>query len=219
MMKIPIFSKKSFSHHSAQPLKCYVKVIRQREGFDTELFSKHTDGNQLLHYTSYHPVHTRDSIPISQFSRVERSGTVATILRKHWGILKSSTLTQSYIGARTQGMFPCLSCTQWCCVHKGTTFEHPITGRKYLLRGFYTCRSKFAVYVLICPCGLLYIGETTLQIKTRISQHRSTIRKGNVRLPVSRHFVEKGHLDTDLKFMVLECVPTPRRGGDRELML
>ncbi|OCT84834.1 hypothetical protein XELAEV_18022991mg [Xenopus laevis] len=104
--------------------------------------------------------------------------------------------TQSYMGTKSRGMFPCLTCSQCCCVHKGTTFEHPTTGRKYTLRGYYTCLTKFAVYVLICPCGLLYVGETTLQIKTRISQHRSTIRKGNVMLPVSKH-----------------------RGGDRELRL
>ncbi|OCU00148.1 hypothetical protein XELAEV_18005934mg, partial [Xenopus laevis] len=128
-------------------------------------------------------------------------------------------LAQSYIGARLQWMFLCLSCTQCCCVHKGVIFEHPTTGRKYPIKGYYTCSSKFAVYVLISPCGLLYVGETTLQIKTRISLNRSTIRKGNVTLPVSRNFVEKGHTDTELKYMVLECVPTLRGGGDRELIL
>ncbi|OCT63446.1 hypothetical protein XELAEV_18044544mg [Xenopus laevis] len=43
--------------------------------------------------------------------------------------------------------------------------------------------------------------------------------KGNVKLPVSKHYVEKGHKDTDLKYMVLECVPSPKWGGDRELLL
>ncbi|OCT70148.1 hypothetical protein XELAEV_18037069mg [Xenopus laevis] len=109
-------------------------------------------------------------------------------------------LTQSYIGERSQGVFPCLSCSQRCCVHKGAIFEYPTTGCKYPLRGYYTYLSKF---VDLPPCGLLYDGKTTLQIKTRISQHRSTIRKGNVKFPVSRHFVEKGHIDTDLKYMVL----------------
>ncbi|OCT61534.1 hypothetical protein XELAEV_18047563mg [Xenopus laevis] len=126
---------------------------------------------------------------------------------------ETPVLTQTYIGKRSQGMFLA------CHAPNRVTFEHPTTGSKYPLKGYYSCLSKFAVYVLLCPCGLLYVGETTLQIKTWIYRHRSTIRKDNVKLPVSRHFVEMGHFDMDLKYMVLECVPTPRCGGDMELLL
>ncbi|OCT55250.1 hypothetical protein XELAEV_18003530mg, partial [Xenopus laevis] len=84
---------------------------------------------------------------------------------------------------------------------------------------FFTCISKFGIYVLTCPCGLIYVGETTQMVKSRISQHRSSINLGNTTLPVSKHFVDLGHTADQLKFMVLEVVPPMKRGGDRELKL
>ncbi|OCT99805.1 hypothetical protein XELAEV_18005586mg [Xenopus laevis] len=93
------------------------------------------------------------------------------------------------------------------------------TGCNYRLKGHFTCLSKFVVYGLVCPCGLIYVGQTTLQIKTRISQHRSTIRRSNTKLPVSKHYVEKGHSDSELELMVLEEVFPLRRGGGCELLL
>ncbi|OCT71500.1 hypothetical protein XELAEV_18034476mg, partial [Xenopus laevis] len=84
---------------------------------------------------------------------------------------------------------------------------------------YFICLSKFVVYPLVCLCGLIYVGETRLQIKTHISQHRATISRSNTKLPVSKHFVEKGHSDSELKFMVLEEVRTHMGGGDHELLL
>ncbi|OCT61353.1 hypothetical protein XELAEV_18047377mg [Xenopus laevis] len=95
-------------------------------------------------------------------------------------------------------MFPCLSCNQCSCVNKSVVFHHPLTGRNYPFKGHLTCLSKFVK-------------------KTRISQHRSTIRRSNTKLPVSKHYVEKGH--SELKFMVLEEVSPLRRGGDHKLLL
>ncbi|OCT55209.1 hypothetical protein XELAEV_18003862mg [Xenopus laevis] len=56
-------------------------------------------------------------------------------------------------------------------------------------------------------------------VKSRISQHRSSINLGNTMLPVSKHFIEKGHTADQLKFMILETIPPLKRGGDRELRL
>ncbi|OCT71737.1 hypothetical protein XELAEV_18034715mg [Xenopus laevis] len=53
-------------------------------------------------------------------------------------------------------------------------------------------------------------------VKSRISQHRFSINLGNATIPVSKHFLEKGHTSDQLKKMVLESVPT---GGNRELKL
>ncbi|OCU02729.1 hypothetical protein XELAEV_18008495mg [Xenopus laevis] len=104
-------------------------------------------------------------------------------------------------------MFPCLLCNQCSCVNKSAV--HPLTGRNYPLKGHFTCLSKFVV----CPCGFIFMGETTLQKKTHITQHRSTIRRSYTKLPVSKHYAEKGHSDSELKFMVLEEVSPLRRGG------
>ncbi|OCT89894.1 hypothetical protein XELAEV_18018507mg [Xenopus laevis] len=97
-------------------------------------------------------------------------------------------------------------------------FIHSHTGQIIQLSGYYLF-SKFAVYALTCPCGLIYIGETTQMgnlFAHRYSQHHSTINLGNTTLPVSKHFLEKGHTSDQLKFMVLETIPPLKRGGDRE---
>ncbi|OCT76182.1 hypothetical protein XELAEV_18031374mg [Xenopus laevis] len=132
-------------------------------------------------------------------------------------------------------MLHCLSYNQCSCVNKSAVFHHPLTGHNYPLKGHFTCLSKFVVYyplkghftclskfvvyTLVCPCGLIYVGETMLQIKTRICQNRSTIRRSNTKLLVYKHYVEKGHLDSELKFMVLEDVRPLRHRGDCELLL
>ncbi|OCT77772.1 hypothetical protein XELAEV_18028867mg [Xenopus laevis] len=90
-------------------------------------------------------------------------------------------------------MFPCLGCSQCPFVLKGREFTHPFTGQTTQLRGYYTCISKFAIYVLTCPCGLINKHEITQMVKSHISQHRSSINLRNMSLPVSKHFVEKGH--------------------------
>ncbi|CAJ0961956.1 unnamed protein product [Ranitomeya imitator] len=78
-------------------------------------------------------------------------------------------------GQKRTGTFPCLSCM--CCsnVIKGNEILHPRTGKAFPIKEYYTCNSNFVVYLIMCPCGLLYVGETTQAIKSRISSHKSTI--------------------------------------------
>ncbi|OCT95838.1 hypothetical protein XELAEV_18013528mg [Xenopus laevis] len=91
--------------------------------------------------------------------------------------------------------------------------------KKHKGRGYHTCLSQFVVYVIVCPCGKLYVGETVQKVKSRISQHKSTIKSGNLALPLSRHVKEQGHTSDQLQFMVLEMIPPWKRGGDQELKL
>ncbi|OCT58485.1 hypothetical protein XELAEV_18002044mg [Xenopus laevis] len=75
-------------------------------------------------------------------------------------------------------------------------------------------------YMLSCAHVVRFmLGETVQKVKSRISQHKSTIKSGNLALPLSRHFKEFGHMADQLRFMVLETVPPLKRGGDRELRL
>ncbi|OCT94650.1 hypothetical protein XELAEV_18012333mg [Xenopus laevis] len=116
-------------------------------------------------------------------------------------------------------MYPCLDCKQCRHVIKGKSFLHPGTGESIQIRGYHTCLTQFVVYAIVCPCGMIYVGETIQKVKSRISQHKSTIKFGNTALPLSRHFKEKGHTVEQLRFMVLEYVPPLVRGGDREFRL
>ncbi|OCT55870.1 hypothetical protein XELAEV_18002621mg, partial [Xenopus laevis] len=283
-----------------------VLVTRTLTGFDTRIYTKPTDRNQLLSYDSFHPPSVKRSIPISQFTRVSRitnnpvvleqdlesmsrklidrgypnqliqknqqaaqEGTLGCtsrdrstignrlayvsqynsasskfkcILDKHWHLLREAYPSisefqqgpmMSYrrgvtIGSRLvnadirkplkKAMFwgPKRDCR---FVLVGPDFDHPHRDQKYQIRGYNMCDTNFVVYMLVCPCGLVYVGETTQKVKDRFSQHRSTIHVGNRSLPVSRHCLEQGHTSDELKFRVIQHVPPLKRGGDRVLAL
>lgn len=59
------------------------------------------------------------------------------------------------------------------------------------------------------------MGETTCDLKTRLNNHRYTIRKKRLDLPVSKHFTEAGHSEWDIKCMSVDHIPPLRWGGDR----
>lgn len=131
----------------------------------------------------------------------------------------TSKARQLTLGRLRHGSFPCLNCINCAYMHKGEVFKHPGTGEDYKLRHHMTCTTDWVVYAMWCPCGLLYIGETKNQFKTRFNQHRYTIRKQRTDLPVSKHFLDLGHTEKQLKFMLLEHVAPLTRGGDRLTVL
>ncbi|XDV16664.1 hypothetical protein PO909_016270 [Leuciscus waleckii] len=86
-------------------------------------------------------------------------------------------LVRSHLPAPTQSPFPfkiphgnfkCLNCVACNFMLTENAFTHPKTGRTYKVKGRITCLSTFIVYLLMCPCGLLYVGKTKRQLKTRI---------------------------------------------------
>lgn len=90
---------------------------------------------------------------------------------------------------------------------KSEYFIHPGNGSQYEIKS-YLCLSNWIIYTLVCPCGLIYVGETTCDL-------RYTIRKKRLDQPVSKHCVEKGHNEWDLKCMIVDSVPPLSRRGDR----
>ncbi|XP_077109686.1 uncharacterized protein LOC143766127 [Ranitomeya variabilis] len=127
----------------------------------------------------------------------------------------SKSLVQRTLSTAKHGNFPCLGCA--CCNNmlKGEFCHHPHTGKKIFLKERYTCSSSFVVYMIVCPCGLTYVGETTMEVRARISKHKSTVTTGLSELPVPKHFIESRHSVNQLRFRVIDSVPVLRRGGDR----
>ncbi|CAJ0965950.1 unnamed protein product [Ranitomeya imitator] len=101
--------------------------------------------------------------------------------------------------------FPCLHCAQCGNV------------KVFRLKTM-TRESSFVIYLIKCPCGLLYIGETTQSLRDRVSKHKSTIRCKNLPLPIPHHFVTHGHTISQLKYQVIDSV-SPQRQGDRISLL
>ncbi|CAJ0965705.1 unnamed protein product [Ranitomeya imitator] len=106
---------------------------------------------------------------------------------------------QRVLTSPRNGTFPCLSCHQCSNVLRGDSFTHPRSGKRFPIRGQFTCNSSFVVYLIKCPCGLGYVGETTQHIRDRISKHKSTIRCGRTLLPIPAHFLQNNHNVTQLR--------------------
>lgn len=95
----------------------------------------------------------------------------------------------------------------------------PTAGVKHPIKHFLTCSSDHVIYVLQCPCKYLYVGETTMQCRTRINKHKSTIRTRRGDLPVAKHFMDLGHELKELKFWIVDHILKSRRGGDRQIQM
>lgn len=53
------------------------------------------------------------------------------------------------------------------------------------------CYSFIVIYASRCPCGLLYGWETSKELRTRICEHHSPIRRGDVSNPAAQHCIEQ----------------------------
>ncbi|OCT97484.1 hypothetical protein XELAEV_18009711mg, partial [Xenopus laevis] len=110
--------------------------------------------------------------------------------------------------AAKKGTFPCLRCLCCSTVIKGDSISHPMRG---------------VIYLLKCPCGQVYVGQTVRPVKDRIKEHKSDIRNDKINTPtntsVSRHFSFNNHNQLQFKWLVLEVVYKPHRSGDMKKLL
>ncbi len=87
------------------------------------------------------------------------------------------------------------------------------------VRGRITCNTQFVVYLLKCPYNLYYVGKTKRELKSRISEHKSSTRNRDSKSPVARHYYGHNHTTADLKYMGTKAVKMPPRGRDRDKIL
>ncbi|XP_073412618.1 uncharacterized protein [Dendrobates tinctorius] len=178
----------------------------------------------------YHIIHKHWSILPRSYPHIEAFKTPALMCKRRPRNIRDElvradigsltrTPRQTFLGTERKGTFPCLGCA--CCsnVIKGSDITHPRTGKRYGIRGFFTCDTNYVVYLIKCPCGLLYVGESTQHVRDRISSHKSTIRCKKTWLPIPYHFINANHSVSQLRFQVIEKVERPRRGGDHIKLL
>lgn len=88
--------------------------------------------------------------------------------------------TRSFFFENRVGIFQCRK--QGCLTCQFITHGQPSfsdrTGNTYSIRQFITCSTQFAVYVLQCPCNLLYVGHTIRVLCTRVGEHHRFFEKG-----------------------------------------
>lgn len=82
--------------------------------------------------------------------------------------------TQSLLAPIRDGNYPCGNCAQCHYTSKAFNFGHP-SGKRYPIKGIITCNTKNVIYILKCPCDLLYVGKTSRSLKIRISKHKCRV--------------------------------------------
>lgn len=132
--------------------------------------------------------------------------SVKSDLRTKWGLQP------------IEGHRKCGSCVACNTTIEGIEFTHNTFTHKH--REFTNCKSRNLIYGIVCPCQKLYIGKTTQQVNTRITQHRSRLKRRVQNAPMVEHFLEKGHGDTEFRWTVLEVVKPikPQMDVDRVLL-
>ncbi|XP_078509911.1 uncharacterized protein LOC144769621 [Lissotriton helveticus] len=300
------------SHLDNQSCEFLDLIIKHTDGFlNVELFTKPTDRNTMLHFTSNHPPCQVNNIPFGQFLRLKRNCTTIQDFDKHAVALKSkfidrgypkrmvrhaykrakyydresllknkekkdtnpqpiifvtnfnqvsnklkniinrnwhsinnkqqerlpkpmfsfrrnrtirNSLVHTYREVRTNnqpcidnaplptGTFPCSGCGNCKDIIRGST----ITKQNVVIkpRSFMNCRTRNVIYLISCPCDLIYIGETSREVRTRMNEHRSAIRTDKKGAPLTEHWKKMKHDISDLKWCCLETVTINARGGD-----
>ncbi|KAL2102084.1 hypothetical protein ACEWY4_003845 [Coilia grayii] len=126
---------------------------------------------------------------------------------------------KSVLAPIPDGNRKCGSCAQCNYTYKCITYKHPHTGKSIPIKGIITCNTRSVIYLITCPCGKSYVGKTSRELKVRIAEHRSTIQCKNLNYPVAAHFVEAGHSVSALRYIGIEKVSLPRRGGNLARLL
>lgn len=59
---------------------------------------------------------------------------------------------------KTTGNFSCRNCVSRSHYVKCESFTHPSSKKASMIKQLITCKSTHVVYVIMCPCPLLYVG-------------------------------------------------------------
>lgn len=177
----------------------------------TKMFFKDTDSKTLIHKKSFHPKGVHKSVVKTQIFRYARRSSRKDDFDSACSALFSSLRNQEYsrtflrnlkkealmdmglhgdmwqLGFFHCGVQDCLVCTF------GVFGRRTETDPPYLISQNITCRSTHVVYAISCKdCGVIYIGQTSRSLRTRILNHLGNIRK-RADHPLAKHFHTAGH--------------------------
>ncbi|XP_069484193.1 serine/threonine-protein kinase 38-like isoform X1 [Ambystoma mexicanum] len=102
------------------------------------------------------------------------------------------------------GHHPCGTCSVCKLTKKTTSFK--IKQQDWKLKHFSNCKTPNVIYVIECPCGLRYVGQTKRQVNKRIGEHRSRIRCKTHTAPLVSHYLEFQHGVDDMKWWVVDII-------------
>lgn len=59
------------------------------------------------------------------------------------------------------------------------------------------------MYLVVCPCGLPYVGSSMHTVKMCILEHKSRIKNRIIEAPLVSHYISMHHSPEDMKFCTL----------------
>lgn len=135
-----------------------------------------------------------------------------------WALNRRWRLAQR---APSGGCKPCGSCVACQNIETTSVFWNSGKTQDFRITHSITCTTKGAVYFAICPCGLIYIGLTSRELRRRVrEQVLGIINSHNEadisRLtPIARHFkATHGSDPRGLRVWGIDRILPNNRGGD-----
>ncbi|CAJ0967631.1 unnamed protein product [Ranitomeya imitator] len=121
----------------------------------------------------------------------------------------------------TKGFYPCGHCKACENMPKSQTFTDAKRSRTYSIRHYISCATKGVVYCAHCPCGKIYIGLTTRELRIRTREHvrdidrSKTVDDPSVLKTIPRHFFEHHNSNSSLlRIKGIDIVQMGSRGGN-----
>ena len=114
---------------------------------------------------------------------------------------------------------PCGSrrCKTCQLIKRTNTFTSNTTGRRYIIRNQFTCKTKNIIYMISCDrCNMQYVGETENALHIRMNGHRSDITTKKLDKPVAAHFNQPNHSYEDLRVIGIEKIEDRTTAGNGE---
>ncbi|XP_078527395.1 uncharacterized protein LOC144799740 [Lissotriton helveticus] len=177
---------------------------------------------------------TQDSKTVCVLKYSTESSRIKRIINKHWPLIQTepdlnglyndkitfafqrSRNLKEFLNApknkdtKWRGMLKCQNCKHCSNVITGNNLTHPTKGYQIELRHTSTCDTTNCIYMIKCPCGKVYVGQTERKIKVRITEHKSNIRLANMKSTVASHWKDAKHQISQLRFMILETISQSR---------
>ena len=116
------------------------------------------------------------------------------------------------------GIISCYRCHQQVC-DACQNFLVPVpakpiksvtTGKSYKIRQSLSCRTDYVIYCAICTlCNRQCVGSS-INFRSRLSNHKSHIKKNKITCWLVNHFIDNscGHTLSDLKFSLIQQIVT-----------
>ena len=141
-----------------------------------------------------------DAKEVFQSVRILRAYRRDTNLRD---ALVRSCLSTPTLAERDPGTFPCGRPRCVTCAHTNPSQTVETPGSQVRVHKRFTFTSTDLVYTVSCRvCHMCYIGERGRRLGDRFREHRRSVR-GNMDLPVAKHFSSAGHDTADMLVSVI----------------